>query len=72
MSVTVTCKNEVRRVSIDPSLLSGDAEEDREMLEDLVMAAMNDALRKAEKTSQERMSGLTAGMQMPPGFKMPF
>jgi DNA-binding YbaB/EbfC family protein len=64
----MTCKNDVRRVQIDPSLLA----DDKDMLEDLVAAAFNDAVRKAEATTQEKMSGMTAGMPMPPGFKMPF
>ncbi len=69
VKVTMTCKNDVKRVSIDPSLLA----EDKDMLEDLVAAAFNDAVRKAEATTQEKMSGMTAGMPMPPGFiKMPF
>lgn len=68
VKVTMTCKNEVRRVVIDPSLLA----EDKDMLEDLVAAAVNDAVRKAEATSQEKMAGITAGMPLPPGFKMPF
>jgi hypothetical protein len=53
---------------IDPSLVA----DDRDMLEDLIVAAVNDALRRAEQTSQERMSSVTAGMPMPPGFKLPF
>ncbi|MES2900612.1 MAG: YbaB/EbfC family nucleoid-associated protein [Pseudomonadota bacterium] len=68
VKVVMTCKNDVKRVTIDPSLLA----DDKDMLEDLVAAAFNDAVRKAEATSAERMSGLTAGMQLPPGFKMPF
>ncbi len=68
VKVTVNCRNEVRRISIDPSLLG----EDRDMLEDLVVAAVNDALRKAEQTAQEKMSGVTSGMGLPPGFKLPF
>jgi DNA-binding YbaB/EbfC family protein len=68
VKVTMTCKNEVRRVAIDPSLLA----DDKDMLEDLVAAAFNDAVRKAEATAQEKMSGVTAGMPLPPGFKMPF
>jgi nucleoid-associated protein EbfC len=68
VKVLMTCKNDVKRVTIDPSLLG----EDRDMLEDLVAAAFNDAVRKAEATSQEKMSGLTAGLPLPPGFKMPF
>lgn len=66
--VVMTCKNDVKRVTIDPSLLA----DDKDMLEDLVAAAFNDAVRKAEATSQEKMAGLTAGMPLPPGFKMPF
>lgn len=68
VKVTMTCKYDVKRVVIDPSLLA----DDKDMLEDLVAAAMNDAVRRAEATSAERMSGLTAGMNMPAGFKMPF
>ena len=68
VKVTMTCKNDVRRVVIDPSLLA----DDKDMLEDLVAAAFNDAVRKAEATSQQKMSGMTAGMPMPPGFKLPF
>ena len=66
VKVTMTCKNAVKRVVIDPTLLA----EDKDMLEDLVAAAFNDAVRKAEALSQEKMSGMTAGM--PAGFKMPF
>ncbi len=68
VKVVMTCKNDVKRVMIDPSLLG----EDKDMLEDLVAAAFNDAVRKAETTSQEKMSGLTAGLPLPPGFKLPF
>lgn len=68
VKVTVTCRNEVRRIAIDPSLF----EDDRDMLEDLLVAAMNDAMRKAEQTAQEKMGGLTQGLALPPGFKMPF
>ena len=68
VKVTVTCRNEVRRIQIDPSLF----EDDRDMLEDLVVAAVNDALRKAEQTAQEKMAGLTQGLPLPPGFKMTF
>ena len=55
-------------MTIDPSLLG----EDKDMLEDLVAAAFNDAVRRVEATTQEKMSGLTMGMPMPPGFKLPF
>ncbi|HLS17579.1 MAG TPA: YbaB/EbfC family nucleoid-associated protein [Paenalcaligenes sp.] len=68
VKVTMSCKNDVRRITIDPELL----EEDTDMLEDLIAAAFNDALRKAEKTAQEKMSGLTAGLPLPPGMNLPF
>src|SRR5258705_6212136 len=68
VKVTMTCKNDVRRVSIDPSLLA----DDKDMLEDLVAAAFNDAVRKAEATAQEKMGGMTSGLPLPPGFKLPF
>ena len=68
VKVTMTCKHDVKRVAIDPSLLG----EDKDMLEDLVAAAINDAVRRVESTTQEKMSGLTMGMPMPPGFKLPF
>jgi len=67
VKVTMTCKNQARRVSIDPSLTA-----DREMLEDLLVAAINDAARKVEATVAEKMGGLTAGMGLPPGLKLPF
>ena len=66
--IVMTCRHDVKRVSIDPSLLG----EDRDMLEDLVAAAFNDALRRAESTSQEKLGSLTAGVPLPPGFKLPF
>lgn len=65
--VIMTCRNDVKRISIDASVM-----DDKEMLEDLLAAAVNDAMRKAEATSQEKMGGLTAGMQLPPGMKLPF
>ena len=68
VKVVMTCKNDVKRVSIDPSLLG----DDRDMLEDLVAAAFNDGLRRAEEVSQEKMGKLTAGMPLPPGMKFPF
>ena len=68
VKVVMTCKYQVRRIGIDPSLVG----DDREMLEDLVAAAFNDAVRRAEETSQQKMAALTAGMPMPPGFKLPF
>ena len=66
--VVMNGRHGVRRVSIDPSLLA----EDREMLEDLVAAAVNDAVRKVERTTQERMAGLTSGLGLPAGMKLPF
>jgi len=66
--VTMTCAHEVRGVSLDDSVLS----DDREMLEDLVVLALNDAMKKAEAISQQRMGGFTAGMGLPPGVKLPF
>jgi DNA-binding YbaB/EbfC family protein len=68
VKVVMTGRHDMRRVSIDPSLMS----EDKEMLEDLITAAVNDAVRKIEKTSQERLSGMTAGLNLPGGFKLPF
>lgn len=66
VKVLMTCKHNVKRVTIDPSLLV----DDKDMLEDLVAAAMNDAVRQAEETSQQKMGKLTAGL--PPGMKLPF
>jgi nucleoid-associated protein EbfC len=68
VKVTMTCKHDVKRITIDPSLLA----EDKDMLEDLVAAAFNDGVRRAEAVSQEKMGKLTAGMPMPPGMKFPF
>lgn len=68
VQILMTCKHQVKRVTIDPSLLA----DDRDMLEDLVVAALNDALRRAEQTASERMGSVTAGLPLPPGFKMPF
>lgn len=67
VKVVMTCAHDVRRVSIDPSVM-----DDKEMLEDLVAAAVNDAVRRGDALSQEKMSGFTAGMNLPPGFKLPF
>lgn len=69
VKVVATCRNDIKRITIDPSMMVPD---DRELLEDLVAAAVNDALRKAEQTSQEKMASLTQGLPMPPGFKLPF
>ena len=63
----MTCAHDVRRVSIDESVM-----DDKEMLEDLVAAAINDAMRRVEATTQERMAGFTAGMNLPAGMKLPF
>lgn len=67
VKVVMTCKHEVRRVSIDPSLTA-----DREMLEDLLVAAFNDATRKVEETVSQKMGSLTAGLGLPAGLKLPF
>ncbi len=67
VKVTMTCGHDVRRVTIDASVM-----DDREMLEDLVAAAINDAMRRVEATTQERMAGFTAGMNLPAGMKLPF
>lgn len=68
VKVTVTCKHEVRKVSIEEQLLR----EDKEVLEDLVAAAFNDAFRKVESTVAEKLAGLTGGLGLPPGLKLPF
>ncbi|MFM2483934.1 YbaB/EbfC family nucleoid-associated protein [Celerinatantimonas yamalensis] len=68
VKITMTGNHNVRRVEIDPSLL----EDDKEMLEDLIAAAINDASRRVEETTQEKMADVTGGMQLPPGMKMPF
>jgi nucleoid-associated protein EbfC len=68
VKVVMTCRHDVKRVSIDESLLK----DDKDMLEDLVAAAVNDAVRRVESTVQEKMAGVTAGMPLPPGFKLPF
>lgn len=68
VKVTITGSHSVRRVEIDPSLM----EDDKEMLEDLIAAAFNDASRRVEETQKEKMASITGGMQLPPGMKMPF
>jgi DNA-binding YbaB/EbfC family protein len=68
VKIVMTCRHDVKRVTVDPSLL----QDDKEMLEDLIAAAINDAVRRVEATVQEKMSAITAGMPLPPGFKMPF
>jgi hypothetical protein len=67
VSVTMTCRHDVRRVQIDPSLM----QDDKEVLEDLIAAAVNDAVRKAEQASQEKLAGLTSGLNIP-GLNLPF
>ena len=68
VKVTVTCAHEVRRVSLDDSVFS----DDKEMLEDLIVLALNDAMKKAEAISQQRMGSFTGSMGLPPGMKLPF
>ncbi len=68
VKVVMTCKHDVKRISIDPSLLA----DDKDMLEDLVAAAFNDGVRKSEALMQEKMASITSGFPMPPGFKLPF
>ena len=67
VKVLMTCKHDVRRVTIDQSVM-----DDKEMLEDLLAAAVNDAVRRVETTTQEKMAGFTAGLNLPPGMKLPF
>ena len=67
VKVQMTCKHDVRRVTIDPSVM-----DDKEMLEDLLAAAVNDAVRRVEATTQEKMAGFTSGLNLPPGMKLPF
>ncbi len=68
VKILMTGKHDVRRVTIDPSLM----QDDKEMLEDLIAAAVNDAVRRVESATQERMAEVTAGMPLPPGMKFPF
>jgi len=68
VKITMTGKHDVKKVAIDPTLLG----DDKDMLEDLIAAAVNDANRRVEKMTQEKMSGLTAGMNLPAGMKLPF
>lgn len=68
VKVTMTGRHEVKRVQIEPAVFG----DDREMLEDLVAAACNDAVRKVEAATQQKMSGLMSGMRLPPGMKLPF
>jgi len=66
--ITMTCQHQVQAVEIDDSLFG----DDKEMLEDLITAAFNDAIRKVEQTMKEKFSGMAAGMGLPPGMKLPF
>ena len=68
VQLRMTCKHEVRKLTIDSSLVG----DDREMLEDVLVAAFNDALRKVERTVQDKLGGMTAGLGLPPGLKLPF
>jgi len=68
VKVVMTCRYDVKRVAIDPSVIS----DDKEMLEDLIAAAVNDAVKRVEAATQEKMSGFTAGLGLPGGLKLPF
>jgi len=68
VKVTMTCKHQVKKIDIEPALL----QDDKEMLEDLIAAACNDAVAKVERTVQEKYAGLTSGMGLPAGLKLPF
>lgn len=68
VKVTMTCAHEVRRVSLDDSLMS----DDKDMLEDLIVTAMNDAMKQVDEMTRQKMGGFTAGMNLPPGMNLPF
>jgi len=68
VKITMTCKHEVRALEIDDSLIG----DDKDMLEDLIVAAFNDAVRRVEKTVEEKFSGMASGLSLPPGMKLPF
>jgi nucleoid-associated protein EbfC len=68
VKVVMTCRYDVKRISIDDSLVG----DDKDMLEDLITAAVNDAVRRVESTTQEKMSGFASGLNLPPGMKLPF
>jgi hypothetical protein len=68
VKITMTCRHEVRALEIDDSLVA----DDKEMLEDLIIAAFNDAVRRVEQTTQEKFSGMASGISLPPGMKLPF
>ncbi len=67
VKIVMNCGHEVRRITIDPSVM-----DDKEMLEDLLAAAINDVMRRVDEVSKEKMSGFTAGLNLPPGMKLPF
>ncbi len=69
VKIVLTGKHEARKLSIDPTLIE---DNDQEMLEDLIVSAINDAVRKVEVENKESMAGMTAGIPLPPGFKLPF
>ena len=69
IKIIMNCKNEVKKIDIDPSIIKND---EKEVMEDLIIAALNDAKSKAEEKSQEEMKKLTGGLGLPPGMKMPF
>ena len=69
VKIIMNCKNEVKKIDIDPSIIKND---EKEVMEDLIIAALNDAKSKAEEKSQEEMKKLTGGLGLPPGMKMPF
>ncbi len=68
VKITMTCQHQVQALEIDESLIG----DDKEMLEDLIIAAFNDAIRRVEKTIQEKFSGVASGLSLPPGMKLPF
>ncbi len=68
VKITMTCQHQVQALEIDESLIG----DDKEMLEDLIIAAFNDAIRRIEKTIQEKFSGVASGLSLPPGMKLPF
>jgi len=68
VQITMTCQHQVQAVEIDDAMIG----DDKEMLEDLIVAAFNDAIRKVESTVQEKYSGMASGMGLPPGLKLPF
>ena len=68
VKITMTCRHQVQSVEIDDTLVG----DDKEMLEDLIVAAFNDSIRKVEKTVEDKFSGMASGMSLPPGMKLPF